>query len=303
MFVGHAVLAFVLASLGAVALGWDRTRALQFGVVAAGFGVLPDVDMVYAPVGLLDGGGVVALANSFWGASTLVHRGVTHSIVVGAVAAVAFGALPRSRPVAGGLGGSLLVAVTATEGVLAGAIMGLFVGGGFVVAAVADRYGFTPSAIAAAGVVGLVSHPFGDLFTGTPPAMFYPFDVTVFADRVAPFLDPTHNLLLAFGVELAVIWTGILVVGWLTRTEVREAIGYRAGVGVGYAGVALVLVPPTMQTSYPFVFSALALGVVGVYPTRVSWREIDISEAVVTGLTAVTIGVIAYTVTYLVIGA
>lgn len=302
MFVGHAILAFVLASLGATALGWGRRRALYVGIVAACFAVLPDVDMVYAPVGLVDGGSVLELANSFWGASTLVHRGVTHSVVVATLAAGVFGVATRSRIGAGVLGGGLLVGVAATASVLSAAIMSLYVVGGIGIAVFASRHGFGTGTITVAALTGLVSHPFGDVFTGSPPMFLYPFDFVVLSDRVAPFADATLNLLFAFGVELVVIWGGVVVFGWLTESPVVEAVGTRAGVGVGYAGVALVLVPPTMQASYQFVFSALALGVVGIRPSRRSIRDLDAWETIVTGLAAVTFGVLAYTAAYLSVG-
>ena len=98
MMVGHALLAFALAALVA-SRRWPRRRALTFGVVAGAFAVVPDVDMSYALVGLAQAGlgGVWEMTAAFWGTSTLVHRAVTHSLVVGAVAAVAFVWTTRDR--------------------------------------------------------------------------------------------------------------------------------------------------------------------------------------------------------------
>lgn len=299
MFVGHAVLAFALGAVGAIVVGQPRAQALQIGVIAALFAIVPDVDIVYALVGLLDGGGVMALADSFWRASTVVHRGVTHSVVIGTVAAIAFAGYPRhSRTVIAVLGG--LVAGTALlSGGLAGFVMALYVLAGLAVARLAHHHTASPRIVVGAALVGLVSHPFGDVFTGTPPAFGYPLDFSVVSARIAPFVDPTLNLLFAFGVELAVIWVAVAVFAWLTERSVWSGVQRRAGFGAGYGVAALVLAPPTMTVSYHFVFSVLAVGVVGVAPNGRPWRPRNPWSTVVTGLAAVSVAFVAYAVGYL----
>ena len=52
MFAGHALLAFALAAGAASLAGCDADRVLAVGVLAGVFGLAPDVDILYAPVGL-----------------------------------------------------------------------------------------------------------------------------------------------------------------------------------------------------------------------------------------------------------
>ena len=293
MFVGHALLAFALVG-GAVGLLRDRRTGLQLGLVAGAFAAVPDVDMSYALVGLLGvDGGAFAAASAFWAASTLVHRAVTHSILVAPVVATLAGVwvYSRRRPnrIAPGLGAVLAVflfaAVAAAEVVVR-----------------ASRLSATTTFGAA--LVGLVSHPFGDMVTGHPPALLYPLEATVVTERVALHADPTLHLLGAFAVELGAIWAGVFTLCWLLERPVRPMLNLRPVVGAGYAAAALVIPAPTLDLSYPFVFSVLAVGTVGAVPRFRLPRRVELpnaADAAVTGLTAVTVAAVAYTVAYLVV--
>ena len=96
MFVGHALLAFALVAAVARWRGWEPERAIQVGVVAGLFATAPDLDILYGPVGLVGGvSGVMGAAETFWSTGNVTHRGPTHSMVVGLVAAGAFAAWAR----------------------------------------------------------------------------------------------------------------------------------------------------------------------------------------------------------------
>jgi hypothetical protein len=320
MMVGHAMLAFAIGT-ALTARWWPRERALAFGVVAAAFASVPDVDMLYALVGLARVGmaGVWEMTAAFWGSSHLVHRAVTHSLVVGVVAAVAFAGSAADRGRFGRLGRPFatlllagLVAVAFFEsGFLAGAIMSVFLLAGVAVAVVAARTtDFGPRGILAAALLGLLVHPFGDVFTGEPPRFLYPLDAGALeflpvADRVVLLPDPTLNLLAVFGVELATIWLAGVVYLRVTDQRLFAHVDTRAAVGVAYAIAAVTMPAPTMAVSYHFVFSILAVGVVGVAPHLLPSRSVlsaDWSDAltwVLTGLAAVTVAALAYTLAYL----
>jgi membrane-bound metal-dependent hydrolase YbcI (DUF457 family) len=313
MFVGHALLAFALVG-GVVGLHTDRERGLQLGLVAAAFATVPDVDMTYALVGLagVDGGALTA-AGSFWAASTLVHRAVTHSVLVAPVVAALAAVWVHSRrrsstpPVAGGvlLAAGLVGVATVASGLLGGAVMAVFI----LVAVAASEVIVRASAVPprttfGAAAVGLASHPFGDLVTGEPPALLYPLDTVVVAERLTLSADPTLHLLGAFGLELAAIWAGVLVLCWLCERPVLSMLNLRPVAGAGYALAALAIPAPTLELSYPFVFSVLAVGTVGAIPRfRVPDRvELpDAASAALTGLAAVTVAGLAYTVAYLIV--
>ena len=324
MFLGHGLFAFALVALGGHAIGWSRERALWLGVLAGAFATVPDVDMLYAPIGLLGGAnGLLDASEAFWNASAVVHRTVTHSLVLGAAAALAYGLVAvryrstvpaRDRLAAVTAGVALLAGLVGTAAVVSGGlaavVVALFCLVGLAVAVSAARRGVDAHLVGATALIGLVTHPFGDLFTGEPPVMVYPFDVTVFAERVTLHPDPTLHLLGAFAVELATIWFAAYALFTLTDRRFRDHLSPRAGLGAGYAAAALAIPAPTLSTSYPFVFSILPLASVGVVgaargrmrpspfpryrPTLSDWPT-----ALATGLAAVTLAAAGYMVAYI----
>lgn len=301
MFIGHALLAFALAVVAAERFSVPRARALTYGLVAGLFAAVPDVDVVYAPVGLLLRSAETVSPDVFWETANVIHRGPTHSLVMGAILALAVycfavGTRP-ARALSLSLAALLVVVGTLFSGLVGGVVVAVFVCSGFVVGAVATRKDVAPRPLLGAAVLGLLSHPFGDLFTGSPPPFLYPFDVLVVTERVALHPDPTGQLLAAFAVELGAIWLAVLTYARLTDRELPELVSPRASLGAGYAVAALLLPAPTMEQSAHFVFSVLAIGVVGA-PVRPFSREIDAPRVVVTGLAAVTVAALAYALAY-----
>lgn len=275
MMIGHSMLAFALAAGGARLLGWSDERALRFGVVAAAFALVPDADMVYAIFGVAraDLTGVFVVTNAFWGASTEVHRSATHSLVLAVPAAAGFALWmhdDRRARVASlaVLSGIAVVAYLATGPLDAFAVVAFGVAGLAVATVVARREVVGPAAALAAALVGLASHPFGDVFTGTVPVFLYPLDVPVLDGIVVLSADPTLHLLGAFGLELATVWFAGLVYLHLTGTGVAATVDRRAALGVLYAPVAFLLPPPTLSVSYHFVFTILGVGFVLAVPAR-----------------------------------
>ena len=310
MMVGHAMVAFAVAAAAASHRNWSCERALTVGVLAGAFATVPDVDMLYALVGLANVGtaSVWEMTDAFWGSSTLVHRAVTHSLVVGTVAALAFAwsAAKRTRLVAVALVAGLVAIAWVESGALGASVMVAFLLAGVTVAIVAaDRTDFALRTIAAAALVGLLSHPFGDLFTGTPPHFLYPLDVRLVDERLTLLADPTLNLLAVFGLELCTLWLAGVVYLRLTDQRLLRHVDARAAVGVAYAIAAVVMPAPTLQVSYHFVFTVLAVAIIGVVPHLLPSRSVlsaDWHDAVtwaLTGLAAVSIATVAYTATYL----
>jgi len=327
MFVGHALAAFALVAVVARRLGERPARALTFGVVAALFAAAPDVDIGYALVGVVSGlgagAGALGLADSFWSTGNLVHRAVTHSLVVAPVVALAAAAWVDGRASARVVALALAAGLVAVTTTVSGAL-GAFVTVAFVAVALAlaegvrRRSDLTPRAAFALALAGLASHPFGDLFTGEPPAFLYPLPVDVVTARVSLSADPTLHLLGAFAVELATIWAAALV--WSRLRAERDGRGTRmldvprrvdplAVAGAGYAAGAFLIPAPTLDLSYPFVFTVLAVGAVGIAPVRIRRRgraalspefaRPGAERALFTGLTAVTFAWLGYLLAYL----
>ncbi|WP_332899535.1 metal-dependent hydrolase [Haladaptatus sp. CMSO5] len=314
MFIGHAMVAFAIAAAVAARYGYSRERALALGIAAGAFATVPDVDMSYAVFGLLKTSvtGVFDATEAFWATSTLVHRVVTHSLLVGALAAVGVAFWSRADagewwayPVAGVVFAGLIAAAFAETGLLGTAVMLAFVVAALAVTIVMRRWkALSSRALFATALVGFLSHPFGDLFTGSAPRLLYPLDVTVLAGRITLYPDPTMHLIGAFLIELATIWLALVVYLSLDGRSLDSYLNRRATLGGGYAAAAVLLPAPTLDTSYHFVFSVLALGAVGVRPRRpTNWAltEARVLDAVVTGLAAITLAVIGYGVVYLAI--
>jgi hypothetical protein len=358
VFVGHALLSFALVALVARARGWSRERSLSVGVVAGVFAAIPDVDMAYALLGVAGIGlaDALTLARAFWATGNVVHRAVTHSLVLAVPTALAIALWVAGRRRGGGTHGGRLLPTTALllagavalvagveSGPLGAAVTVLFCGLAVLIAEqIARRTDLPAAAVGLAAAGGLLSHPFGDLFTGQPPAMLYPVDATLVAERVTLHPDPTLHLLAAFGLELATVWVALVVWARLGGHSLRDVVSPWAGVGTGYALVVFLLPPPTLSVSYHFVFSVLAIGAVGIAPVvarRRHWlaglrvgRLVppdrlgpgdgrpddagvrsdggrgdghvgrDAVGAVVTGLSAVTLAWVAYGLAYLVAG-
>jgi hypothetical protein len=75
---------------------------------------------------------------------------------------------------------------------------------------------------------------------------------------------------------------------------------------MGYAASVFVVPAPTLERSYPFVFTILAVGALGLFPrlrrtdslTSPGFRRPDAVAAVLTGLAAVTLAWLAYAAAY-----
>lgn len=318
MMVGHAMVAFAISAVVAARLGYDRRATLAVGVVAGLFATLPDVDMLYALFGVLQwlvsatpasvGTGVWDVTGAFWSSSTVVHRAVTHSLVVAVPAALAFtwAAADRVHRIGATLSLSALVVVSyLVSGPLGASVMLVFALGGVALSrAVAERTDLPARARFAAALFGLASHPFGDLFTGTPPEFLYPFRAELLSGRIALLADPTLNLVGVFALELATICLALAVYCRLTDRDVRRYVHARSTLGVAYAIAAVILPAPTLDVSYHFVFTVLAVGLVGVTPrTRPVHRPtVDADAALAAALTAgaaIALAIAAYTVAYL----
>jgi membrane-bound metal-dependent hydrolase YbcI (DUF457 family) len=323
MFVGHGLLAFALVAWGAAVTDIARRQALVLGGFAGLFATVPDVDISYALVGLAtaEASNLSTLASVFWEAGNLVHRGITHSLLVAVVVTFVVGCwvyARRAQPApgwdrstiafagAGGLALAVLGITGAVSGPLGASIMALFVLATVAVTETAVRVTEAGHrTVGLVALVGVLSHPFGDLLTGQPPAMLYPLDVTLVAERLSLGPDPTIHLLAAFGIELLTVWLAVVVLSQLTGRSVVTAIDRRAALGMAYATGVFVIPAPTLDVAHQFVFSVLGVGVVGAVPT-LKWDRQSLSVSIPggwtvlsTGLAAVTVAWLAYAFAYL----
>jgi membrane-bound metal-dependent hydrolase YbcI (DUF457 family) len=332
---GHGLLAFAAVAVVALARGWGDRRALGIAVVAGLFGALPDVDMLYAVWGVFGADLTNALAanEAFWDASDAAHRSATHSLVVAVPTAGAVALLVRRRSgalatvLAAGLLSAVVAAGYLASGPLDAAMLFAFGGGAVLLAFSVRRYtdlGWRP--VAGAALIGLLAHPFGDLFTGGPPRLLYPLGAQVVETKVLVSADPTVHLLFTFALEVVAVWLAALVFLQLTDRPVRRYVDPLAGIGVAYGAFALFIPAPTLAVPSAFVFSILGVGVlfsastlfvpggsrqlvadggfgrpIGRRLPKPSFPDAEaVIEALLTGTAAVTVAWVAYLVSYLI---
>jgi len=226
--------------------------------------------------------------------------------VVGAVLVVAAGAWARGgrARVSGGL---LVAGIAGTTGLVAGwldAVLVLTAGvAALGVATVAAHRGLSHRETLGAALAGLLSHPFGDLFTGQVPPLAFPLSLPL-PDLVVLHPDPTVHLLGAMAIELVALWTGVVACCRLAGWPLATLVAARAGLGLAAAGLVLVVPPPTLDVAYAFVLGVLCVGLVCALPGVESLRRCEdrrrrAARATTTWLAAVTLGTVAYLVAYL----
>jgi len=306
MIAGHALLAFALGA--ALARRWRPPRdALAVGYVAGAFALVPDIDLAFSALAVLRVANGAAPLDAFWDAGLLAHREVTHSLVLGPVVALAAVRVAGDGAWERGAGAVALAALTAWVWLAAGPFAGvatlLYVGAAAGVALVGRRH-VDNRALLGAALIGLWSHPPGDLFTGTPPHLLYPLGPQLVTERIPLAADPTLNVVGVFGLELAVAWAATAVLASIQGWHLRRLVSPIATVGlVGAVLPARLPAPASLGDPYAFAGSMLAIGAVAtvvtaaagprglaVVPGRADLR----ARAWGTGLTTATIAGVAF---------
>ncbi|MFB6201811.1 MAG: metal-dependent hydrolase [Halorhabdus sp.] len=309
MFVGHAFLAFGLATLLARRVQpEDRPSAIPgriplsypvaIGLAAAAFASLPDVDIVHAAFQVVSLPAESTAVDHFWAAATERHRTITHSLVVALLGSGGFALWMVHRWIGWIALSALVLLATVAGGPVGGAVMLTFVILGVVVATIAAAFDVSPRAIFGAAALGLSVHPFTDLLTGQPPEFFAPWAFMPIATRIRPFGDPTTNLLVAFGTELAVIWFGLGVGVVALGVNPRRHVHPEAALGVVYAPMALILDGASVDNAVPFVATILPLGLLGLVSRERPWTITGGITVVLTGLAAITLAWLAFALVY-----
>lgn len=314
MYLGHSFLAFAVVAAAGHLLGADRRRVLVLALLAAGYGLLPDVDVWRTGYVFLREGpeGVFPTEEHVWRHSWVVHRALTHSVVTGGVAAAAGGLAVltsgrHSTParVVAALGvaaaGVGLLAVGATTAGRAGVVTAtLFLGGALGLAALGHRHGATAGEVGAAAAVGLLTHPFGDFWMGRPPAFLAPVVADPPLGEMALSSDPVLHFVAAILIEVALLGACIHLVCALYDRRTREYVSPLALAGSGYAAALGTVPDPTFAEAYQFTTGLFLLALtVALIVGRVDPRHQRVrARALASGVAAFGAGLVAYAVAY-----
>jgi hypothetical protein len=314
MYLGHSFFAFAVVAAGGYVLDLDRRRVLVLAGLAAGYGLLPDIDVWRTGYVFLREGsdGVFPTEQHVWKHSWVVHRALTHSVVTGAVAAAVSGLTVRAtgRDSTGTRLGAALGVATASAGLLAVAAasagrpgvvtMGLFLGGAVGLAALGRRQGATAEDVAAVAGVGLLTHPFGDLWMGRPPALLAPVVSEPPLGEVMLSPDPVLHFVFAVAVEVALLGACLHLVCALYDRRTLDYLSPLALAGLGYAAVLGRVPDPTFAEAYQFttglfvVAMAVALAVLRTDPRHQRVR----ARAFGSGVAAFGAGLVGYAAAY-----
>jgi hypothetical protein len=237
---------------------------------------------------------------------------MTHSLVVGAVAAVGFALAADRTPMRRLAGGVLLVGLVVLAARLGGPLTAtavtLYCLAGAVVATVAGRrYAIDTPTLVVVALLALLSHPFGDLLTGQPPAFLYPLSGPLVTERVALAADPTLHLLATFTLEVAAVWLAVIVAARLGGWQLTARLTPRAVTGCTCGAAVVVLAPPTLAAPYTFTATVLVLGTaVAVSHWLLGGtdrRRTASLTALLDGTATVTVALTTYTAAYLALAA
>lgn len=304
MFVGHSFLAIAIAGITCLLLGFERKKALSIALAAGFFAALPDVDIIYAfkeVAGILTPG-KKEIFESFWAASTVTHRNLTHSLVTGLLGSALFTAYYSYRNI---FTGSLLTGLMIFYGYIFGGalISGLFAVfallGVLLAESVTRISDMSVKGFLLASGIGLLSHPFGDLFTGTPPALLEPLNFVLLTDRITLFADPTINFLAVFILELGTIWAGIVTVFYLKERSLKKSFRVSSLSGL-FFGPAALFIDPSISNASAFVFSIVLVSTLtvifqaGVDIWTDSYNTDNIEEIALSFAFSMTSGVLAF---------
>lgn len=274
MFIGHFALSFLLIYfLLNVYTDVETKQVIRLSLISGIYGLVADLDIIFAFVETLlfvsETGNITIEA--FWNISRNFHRKSTHSLVVGVLSIIGIViqfiyiddvAKPYENStfdygisiLFGGLIGMLTG--NFARGVL---VSGLFV---FCILSVTRvilyKTSFNKNIVLVSAFVGILSHPFGDVFTGTPPNFFYPlYDINL--ERIVLFTNETLNISALFLIESLLFVLFMLI--YADSKDINNNITYITFFAAIASGGVLsyFITSPSIDEPYTFVSGILLL--------------------------------------------
>ena len=223
MFIGHFAMPFLLLYL----LLHNYTELSQsqiatFSIISGIYGLVADLDIMFTFVEtiiIIVNTGNISI-DKFWDISRTFHRQSTHSLFVGFLSIIwiaiqstyisnttkPYDNIPFDYIISIGCG--LVMGFMIDDFARGILVSGLFV---FCILSITRLVRFRiPSnkrVVFVSAVIGILSHPFGDIFTGTPPEFFYPI-YQIGLERIVLFANETLNLSVLFLFENFLVVSG-----------------------------------------------------------------------------------------------
>lgn len=275
MIIGHAPLAFVSVVIVLLSFtDFPRQKIVYFGLVAGIASVLPDIDILFplASIVLVDDFSLANIISQFWMVAEQQHRFATHSIIIlGGSSCITITQMflpkrvqkysvpftllaifisPISLPIQLIMSSTittLYILRSHTRKILSVRELGLF---------------FT---------IGFIIHPIGDMFTGTPPTILYPFTDILELTRVS-FGNPTLHFGIVFIFEIGSLILSFLLLAYLTENNFITYSNvkpkpYHIISAVSIIGCLLLYfnfqISPTVDSATTFVIPLVSLTIIG----------------------------------------
>lgn len=309
MIIGHGPLAFALVALALlVTTSFSKRKILYLAAIAGIASILPDIDVLFPLISLVtvDTLSITALTEQFWTVSGERHRLATHSLIVfGTATLIAYAQMylnPTHQKYSIAISLILIFLAPLTLPVQ------LLFGTTLITVHTLTKYKPTTTKIhetALAFAFGAFIHPFGDMFTGTPPTILYPFTGVLELSRWT-IADPTLHFALIFTLEIGSLIAALFLIAHLTEidlltyTDVRPKPHHTLVSTVALAIVLFAIgtnTTPTVDSATTFVLPLVGATTLAATPTLVYKRRIQqyLSDVSWTLLFAI----IAFTIYYI----
>jgi len=245
VILGHALLSFSFVSLLMLYMGRNRREIIAWGISAAFFASLPDVDVL--PTYAVAIGSAETMKWSIITKEIGVHRTITHSILTG-VAVVSMCFLSKKSRISYLLVPSLFLLfigwnLSLVELISTSILFLLSIA--FLELTREEIQSPLPALL-------ILTHPFLDVFSGEIHLLYPLSDLTL---SVSLSENPVMEFFVLLGLELAAIWIFVLSLNLIGVLRIeRDWSGF---LGSGYAGIAALIPFPTKDSPEIFVISLI----------------------------------------------
>lgn len=287
MIVGHAPFAFaLLAIILLVTTSFSNKKVLYLATVAGTAALLPDIDILFPLVSLISVTPftISELVNQFWTVSGERHRLATHSLIIlGSGTILAFAQMHFSEPtrkysiLLATLAVFLLPLSLAVQLLTATIFTSVYI----LITRKPDSSSINEITLAFS--FGAFIHPFGDMFTGTPPAFFYPFTNIIGLSRWT-IADSTIQFGLVFILEIGSLIAALYLLAHLTETthitltEIKPK-PHHTIISTLIIGTLLFIlgtsIAPTVDSAPPFVFPLVGATLISSTPALIKRRFVQ----------------------------